>query len=259
MKLSITDAEDIAFLLKNAELGRRADLGHFDHLDQYIGILSYIRIANIIVAEQANGSKILDWGCGLGQMTYLLQRRGMRMTAYDVSQEFVALPDLPLTHEFERILGSESTSLPFDTSEFDAVLSCGVLEHVDEFSEKGNEVKSLREIMRLLKPAGKFYIYQLPQQFAWQEALVRWLKLGYSHPRRYSVKEIKQLLSSCGFDVMHINRTNFIPRNLTGLPKSIKHIYSKFSKILLPLDWLLCRIPGLNTFAGALEITAIKK
>ena len=51
---------------------------------------------------------------------------------------------------------NEQPRLPFDDASFDAVLSCGVLEHVPY--EEG----SVREIARVLKPGGHFFVYQLP-------------------------------------------------------------------------------------------------
>ena len=107
----------------------------------------------------------------MGQMTYLMQQRGLQVTSYDVRDANDELPDVPLSRTFTRIVSQAPTALPFDIATFDAVLSCGVLEHVDEFSRKGNEMKSLREIHRVLKPNGKLLIYQLPQHAAWQEPL----------------------------------------------------------------------------------------
>jgi ubiquinone/menaquinone biosynthesis C-methylase UbiE len=252
------DQQDFEFLLGNAKAGKEAGLSHFNHLDHSVGILSYLRLASLIKNELAPGAKILDWGCGLGQMTYLLNRRGFDCCAYDVQLEFTALPDLPLTRNFKRTLGTHPTELPFEDSSFDAVLSCGALEHVDEFSEKGNERKSLDEIVRVLRKDGIFLIYQLPQKYSWQEAIVRRLRLGYAHPRRYSASEIENMLREHGLEVLKLKRSNLIPRNLTGLPQSIKIIYSKFSKLWLFLDEYLCKIPVLNQIAGALEITARK-
>src|SRR3954470_17226207 len=73
---------DYDFLRANGRLG--AASGHyFAHLDQPIGIWNYIRIANDI-AKHIPAGDLLDWGCGYGQMTYLLQRRGFRVTSFDI-------------------------------------------------------------------------------------------------------------------------------------------------------------------------------
>ncbi len=258
MLLNAQDKADLDFLIKNAEEGRLKKISYFDHLSNYIGLLSYIRIAQEIEKILAPQSKILDWGCGMGQMSFLLKARSFLVTSYDVKQEFSTLPDIALTRQLVRILGDHPTKLPFETGSFSAVLSCGVLEHVDEFSQPGNEINSLKEIHRILEKNGKLLIYQLPQQLSWQEAVVRFFNLGYAHKRRYSANEISQILVRVGFNVVALNRTNLIPKNLTGFPQIVKSAYSKFSAVLIIIDNYLCKVPFLNRFAGALEVVALK-
>lgn len=263
---SFVEPDDLQFLEKNAADMR--DVGvHLPHLDQRVNLLNYIRIADDVVANirksdstaAADPARLLDWGCGYGQMTWLLRRRGMAVTSFDIGPDDVVLPTIPLCQDLLVTRSTHSIALPFPDNAFDAVLSCGVLEHVDECSGvPGNEIISLREIARVLRPNGQFLIYQLPQQWAWQEALVRRLKLGYAHPRRYTGIEITRILKSTGFDVTAIRRANFVPKNLTGLPHLVRRAYSRFSPLLMRLDRLMCQIPLANRFAGVLEVVAIK-
>lgn len=257
MKSAGRDREDFDFLQATALEGRAAGISHFAHLDQPVGIWNYIRIANEI-AEMVPNGRLLDWGCGLGQMTYLLQRRGFEVVPYEIGETIETLPDLPLTRVVRPIRGTHPTQLPFESATFDAVLSCGVLEHVDEYSVAGNERLALAEIHRVLKPGGHFPIYQLPQQHTWQEAVTRTLKLGYSHPRRFSEREIRHLLSEAGYEVAVVRRYNMLPKNLTGVPAALRDVYSMFTGPIMTIDRALSRIPGLNRFAGVLEVLARK-
>jgi SAM-dependent methyltransferase len=251
------DRADYAFLRDNARAGLALHLPAFIHLDQPIGVWNYIRIANDI-ARQAAG-QVLDWGCGYGQMTYLLRQRGFQVTSFDIGAPEAALPDIPVCRGLTVVRSQHPTQLPFEPARFDAVLSCGVLEHVDEESgQPGNERESLREIARILRPHGLLLIYQLPQKNAWQEALIRRFKLGYSHPRRYTAAEITRLLRAAGFDVVRLRRANLIPKNLTGMPAALRRLYSRFSRSLIAADGCLAQIPGVNQLAGVLEITARK-
>jgi SAM-dependent methyltransferase len=252
--LSDIGGDEFEFLLASARMGKSLGLDHCAHLDQPIGIWNYIRIADDI-ARQVPGAELLDWGCGYGQMSYLLARRGLRVTSFDIGEAPPAGgPNLGLALSVVR--ASHPTALPFADQSFDAVLSCGVLEHVDEFSAPGNERASLEEIARVLRPGGAFLIYQLPQRYAWQEAIIRRLRLGYAHPRRYTIGEITRLLQSTGYIVGRVRRANLLPKNLTGMPEGIRTAYSRMSKALLGLDRGLCAIPGLAHLAGVLEITA---
>ncbi len=252
------DQTDFDFLLGNAKDGKAKGLSNFLHLDQPINLWNYIRIANDIAAQLPAGAHMLDWGCGMGQMTYLMQKRGLNVTAYDVRPADDKLPDTPLSKTIKIITSQEPTQLPFNEERFDAALSCGVLEHVDEFSAPGNELKSLRELHRVLKPGGQLFIYQLPQVHAWQEVVIRRFKLGYSHPRRYVAAEITRMLRDTGFELTRLRRANLVPKNLTGMPASLRKAYSSASKPLIAIDGVLSQTPGLCELAGVLEITAKK-
>ena len=85
------DQEDYQFLLANARAGRALGLPDFVHLDQPIGLWNYIRIANDI-AHQTPPGRLLDWGCGYGQMTYLLQRRNFQVTPFDIDTRDAPCP-----------------------------------------------------------------------------------------------------------------------------------------------------------------------
>ncbi|MFA5047530.1 MAG: class I SAM-dependent methyltransferase [Patescibacteria group bacterium] len=254
--LTKTDVEDIKFFEDNSRSMLLKNVQFSQNLTLSINILNYLRIANDVKKNLPNGS-ILDWGCGFGQMTYLLRRRGLECHPFDVRGDDF-WPDVPLCNQIERILSTDKIKLPFNDKMFDGVLSCGVLEHITECG--GDEIESIKEISRILKPSGKFFIYQLPQGLAWQENLVQRIGLKkYYHSRRYFKHEIVSILEYNGFNVIRIKRSNFIPKTLAGLPESIRNIYGRFSVILNLIDYIICQIPVINVFAGSLEILAVKK
>jgi SAM-dependent methyltransferase len=247
---------DYAFLLANGYLGMQT--GHyFAHLSQPVGVWNYLRIADLVKRRLPAGH-VLDWGCGYGQMTYLLRRRGLRVTPYDIGAPETPMPDVPLCRGLAVVRSTHPTQLPFDDGSFDAVLSCGVLEHVDEHSQPGNELLSLGEIRRVLRPGGALLIFQLPQRYAWQETLLRLSGRGYAHPRRYTAAEISGMLQSKGFQVEQIRRANMLPKNLTGVPGWVRGIYNVAGQRLLSADRALCSVPLLNQLAGVLEVMAMR-
>lgn len=250
------DRADFDFLTANGRAGQALDLPGFIHLDQPIGLWNYIRIANDIAQVTPPGC-LLDWGCGYGQMTYLLQCRGFAVTPFDIGPAEATLPDVPLTRVLPPVVRTlDPVALPFADASFDVVLSCGVLEHVDEHSQPGNERKSLREIARILRPGGLLLIYQLPQQYAWQESIIRRFNLGYAHPRRYTVLEISQMLADAGYRIDRMRRANLVPKNLTGMPNWLRRLYNRASRPLIRMDGWLCQAPVLNQVAGVMEIVA---
>ncbi|HEU5012374.1 MAG TPA: class I SAM-dependent methyltransferase [Roseiflexaceae bacterium] len=259
VKSTVSDSarHEYAFLLANGYLG--AYTGHyFAHLSQPVGVWNYGRIADAIAGYLPRGH-MLDWGCGYGQMTYLLKRRGLEVTSYDLGTPETIMPDVPLCRQIQVIRSTHPTELPFPDRAFDAVLSSGVLEHVDEHSQPGNEWRSLREIARVVRPGGFFFIFQLPQRYAWQEALLRQLGRGYTHPRRYTASEITAMLHATGFRVASIGRANMLPKNLTGVPPWVRGLYNLAGRKLLTADAVLSGLPLLNQLAGVLEVVAVRQ
>ena len=248
------DRADYDFLMDTVQRANRVGIS-LAHLEQPLAIRNYIRIANDI-ASQVPPCALLDWGCGVGQMTYLLSRRGFRVTSFDLGADDTRFPDLPFWRDMRVVRTTDPISLPFADTSYSAVLSCGVFEHVTEGDTPGDEIGSLREISRVLEPGGAFLVYQLPQRSAWQEALIRQFRLGYSHPRRFSKREIAEILTENGFAVERVRHANMVPKNLSGMPPTVKSWYGRLTPALAALDALTSRLPGLNLLSGTLEVTA---
>lgn len=224
------------------------------HLRSRLALRNYVRIANDIVAQQPLG-RVLDWGAGFGQISFLLRRRGLAVTAYDYRPQEVRgmrVTTTALDSKVPLVLSDDPIRLPFQDSSFDGVISCGVLEHVD------NEPATLQELWRVLKPNGTFLIYQLPQEWGYLEWIVRRFRLGYSHDRRYTTRGIRRLLGAYGFQVKRVAYANMLPKTFTGLPSRVRTAFDLFPNTLLALDTGLSRVPGLNRVAGVLEVTARK-
>jgi len=219
------------------------------HLSSKAALLNYLRFADEMRRLLDAGDKVLDWGCGLGQMSWLLERRGLAVTSYDIAR----VPEEKLIIEMERvILGSDPVLLPFPSATFDAVLSCGVLEHVVD------EMGSLQEIRRVLKLGGFFFIYQLPQLYAYTEFINCWRGFWH-HTRRYTPHTIQRELESIGFRVVRQRRANFLPRNLTGLPPQVRGVYNRIGGLVNLVDRGLSRVPLLNLLCHSIETLAIKE
>ena len=241
---------ELVGLQKAAFSGITVGNGDMEHLSNKVGIANYIRIAEQIKNNLKPGGKILDWGCGYGQMTYLLQNRGLSVTAYEVLKRN-NIEKLPVFSEIDIIYGKENFRLPFSNEMFDAVLSCGTLEHVPAADA------SLKEVHRILKNNGKFFIYMLPNKLSYAEWRAR--KRGVSvHPVKYDKKNIYALLEKSGFGVFKIKKKNLLPKNLTGLPGFIKTIYGSLYFVINPIDSFLSEIPLINCFCGVYEVIAIK-
>ena len=241
---------ELEFLLETARLAEESDDPSMRHLASPLALRDYVRMADETIGLVRAG-RLLDWGCGYGQMSYLLGRRGLDVTSYDVG---ISLEDarLPFTHGLKAVRGGHPYSLPFRAGAFDAVLACGVLEHVAHVG------RSLEEIRRVLAPGGPLLVYNLPQRSSYKELLIRRLHLGYAHERTYTESSIRALLDEHGFRVVTVSRSGLLPHLATGLPPGARRAYYRVSSRLFPVDRALSRTPVVNLVAESLEVVATK-
>jgi 2-polyprenyl-3-methyl-5-hydroxy-6-metoxy-1,4-benzoquinol methylase len=207
----------------------------------------YVALADRI-AGMAPG-RVLDWGCGHGQISHLLHERGVNGTAYDYREgcapDVVRLEHFP---DIEAHVGGDAVLLPFESDSFDTVLSCGVLEHVQQPGQ------SLRELRRVLRPGGCLLVYKLPNRFSYLEAIARRAGMYYHgalpNDRVYDRRSATDLLSANGFRVDEFRRTNM-------LPLTIEHPLAwRLSGAIWGLNRALARIPGISLVATNLELDA---
>jgi ubiquinone/menaquinone biosynthesis C-methylase UbiE len=206
-------------------------------------MLMYRSLASDIARR--NPGRVLDWGCGWGQMTALLRERGVDTVAFDyraglespVTERLARFPDI------EAHLSSEPVVLPFETGSYDTVLSCGVLEHVPD--PEG----SLVELRRILRPGGMLYVTNLPNRYSYTEKAARLLGRYYHgqlpDDRVYTMRTARALVERTGYRVGEIRRAHMLPLALGGPARPV-----------WALSRALERVPGLNVVATSLEIVA---
>lgn len=95
--------------------------------------------------------RVLDVGCGAGRHSLYLQRRGLRVTAIDVSPPIVQLAQTRGVRDVR--VGDVSRILPFTPHRFDSVLlfgnNLGIVGSIPRFR------KMLRELQRITSPRGR--------------------------------------------------------------------------------------------------------
>jgi SAM-dependent methyltransferase len=193
--------------------------------------------------RQGKSIKVLDWGCGKGHITYLLLQQGLEVTCCDLidgASDSSFGQTTPILNEMQKnvIPLTDPISLPFESASFDCVTSFGVLEHVE------SDVGSLRELRRVLRPGGLFFVTFLPFRFSWTQALAR-LRGNSYHDRLYSIRKVEELAEISGFALEAIWLAQLFPKN------SVPYFLDKF---LEPCDRWLCRYTPLKYFATNLEI-----
>jgi ubiquinone/menaquinone biosynthesis C-methylase UbiE len=151
------------------------------------------------LANVASGDRVLDLGCGPGDLAADLARAGARVIAVDVAQ--AALDRARTRHpELDLRLIALDGPLPFADGDFDAVWSSEVIEHV------ADTARWLSEVRRVLAPGGRVLL-TTPSH-----GRLRLLAGGmerYSQPlgdhlHLYTVRSLRELLRDFAFGEIEV-------------------------------------------------------
>ena len=204
--------------------------------------------AEMVTRISRDAPKItLDWGCGYGQISNMLIEAGLRIESFEYigSDAPNAVVPLPLFPEINAYLSSEDVALPYEDSSFDAVLSCGVLEHVRDPDA------SLDEIRRILAPGGIFYCYKLPNRRSYTERIGKAMGRHYHGQDKfdtlYTLPSARAMFKRHGFTILESRYANMLPLlPTTGWPRAS-------GEPIWRLNGALSRVPGLRLLATNVE------
>jgi SAM-dependent methyltransferase len=220
------------------------------HLRSGPQLLQYRSIAERIAGDRPG--RLLDWGCGYGQVTQLLREAGVDAVPFDFRPDLEDVEVRPLERYpmLEAHLSPNPVRLPFPDASFDSVLSCGVLEHVPD--PEG----SVAEIARVLRPEGCFYVFNLPNRYSYLERVAKLLGVYYHgalpDDRVYTTRSARGLLERHGFHVERARRATMLPLRVPGA------LGARGARPIWLASKMLERVPGLNIVATSLELVATR-
>ena len=121
----------------------------FDHIRPWMNPYKFPEIMPRIEQQAAllKGKHLLELGCGMGFDSLEFLKRGVRVTATDLTQAAV---DIARRHfeiagyKPEAVQTENALKLSFPDNTFDGVWACGVVHHT------GNTAAAIREIHRVL-------------------------------------------------------------------------------------------------------------
>lgn len=178
-----------------------------DHLDLLIAQ------SIVIFLKEKSLKKILDVGCGTGQLVRFFNKKGFNALGCDPSKEAVNFAQKINSKSIKK---ASATQLPYKTGSFDLITSISVIEHLNQKEAR----KFLNEAKRVLKPNGYIFI----------------ITPNFSSPFRY-------LLGGKWFaysDATHINY--FTPKSLKSqlMKSKFKNVTFRLKTAYnVPFDWYL--------------------
>jgi ubiquinone/menaquinone biosynthesis C-methylase UbiE len=199
----------------------------FDHIRPWMNPYKFPWIMERIEREAASlkGKHLLEIGCGMGYDSLEFLRRGVRVTATDLTPNAVALARRHFEIErvqAEAVRTANALDLPFEDNTFDAVWANGVLHAT------GDTARAICETRRVLKPGGRAMISHFYRKPSWMHVLHRLGRENIEHVDQdppvnefYTEAEILTMFS--GFRMVEQTREHYraLPVRRSGLKATL--------------------------------------
>jgi len=142
------------------------DCGGFDLFKKTHGRkLEDIRLMTaFLLSEPYLGKRILDIGCGRGELSYALANAGANITGIDYSESAIniakaAFREVPVPGKL-RFLCEDAINFKFGNEKYDVILATDFVEHVDEAALR----KILEKSTKALSKEGHLIIHTAPNR-----------------------------------------------------------------------------------------------
>jgi ubiquinone/menaquinone biosynthesis C-methylase UbiE len=143
--------------------------------------------------------RVLDVGCGTGNLLAFLAEAGFRMKEYvgvDLSPEMLRIARSKPCHVPASWITADAASLPLRDASFDTAISASALHYWDDAGA------GLAEIRRVLWPGGRLLLLDWVRDPLPMRLLNAWMRITRVRYRRmYSRAELVDALARAGFDV----------------------------------------------------------
>jgi ubiquinone/menaquinone biosynthesis C-methylase UbiE len=118
-------------------------------------LTNYHEKINYLYYELGLRGKLLDVGCGVGQLLHLAESFGYETSGIDVSPHAIERCRQILKTKELYVVDIENERFPFEDASLDVVTHIGVLEHLKDYRF------GFEEIARILKPGGILMVYSI--------------------------------------------------------------------------------------------------
>ncbi len=192
---------------------------------------------------EVGGRRVLDVGCGDGDLLVDLWSRGAIVTGIDVSTEMVTAARIRAKAQGADIavVAGSCERLPFPDGYFDSVLAVTVLCFVDDPGP------FFREMSRVLRPGGRLVIGELGKWSVWAATrrIRGWFGSKLWRRGRFrTARELRTMAEQGGLTVIVVRGAIYYPR------------WRPAARLIAPFDAALGRLGDLG--AAFIALSAVK-
>jgi ubiquinone/menaquinone biosynthesis C-methylase UbiE len=230
----------------------------FAHIRPWMNPYKFHWIMERIESEASflQGKHLLEVGCGMGYDSLEFLKRGVRVTATDLTPSAVELAKRHFEIEgvqAEDVRTANALDLPFEDGTFDAVWANGVLHAT------GDTELAIREARRVLKPNGRAIISHFYRKPSWMYLLHNLGRENIEYKEEdppvnqfYTEEEILNMFG--GFQIIEAVQEHYraLPVRRSGIKASL------YKYIFLPVYNLLPEALG-KRYAYKFSVTAVKR
>lgn len=229
----------------------------FAHIRPWMNPYKFPWIMERIEREAAilEGKHLLEVGCGMGYDSLELLKRGVRVTATDLTPRAV---ELTRRHfeikgvQAEDVRTANALDLPYENGSFDAVWANGVLHAT------GDTARAIGETRRVLRRGGRAIISHFYRRPSWMYVLHRWGRENIEHteedpPVNEFLTEQEILGMFEGFEIIEAVQEHYraLPVRRSGLKAALytygfKPVYNRIPELVA------------KRFAYKYSVTAVK-
>ena len=182
--------------------GHDAFLPGYDLLTRLFG---FDRVHQRLIgqAELADGHRVLEIGCGTGNLTIRAKRTHPSIDVVGSDPDPLALKRAQ--RKARRLTGIRfergyAQRLPYSDGEFDRVLSSMMLHHLDDETKTA----AAAEVFRVLRPGGRLHLVDMGGDMTADDGLSARFVLNRSHTGGNLGDAIPRLLTAAGFACMQV-------------------------------------------------------
>lgn len=204
--------------------------------------------AMVAMAEVGSGDRVVDVGCGRGELLIAACQAGAaRATGIEYSPAAVQLAQETIdTHRLSdrcNVIQADARAIPLDDSCAERVTMIDLVEHLTPVELGG----ALKEAMRMLSPGGRLLIHTMPNRLIYtvtyrtQRLILPWRLWTWPanprneherlmHVNEQTVRRLRRALVEGGFEQVQVRLGSWIPDYFQPRPRHVR-LYGRLARL----------------------------